>query len=206
MAMSMRRSSRVSLSRPRGADSSMTRDYPALVAATRRAQRVVGAPMVSWDPTWGSVARKLPGGHMADVANTDNGGLRSDRSVELRVAAKLENLAVLRALVAAVGTFEDLDFDAVADLRLAVDEACTRLIRSAVPDSTLLVVVDPRNDAVVIHASATCKSQDVLAPGSFSWHVLSSLTDDVRTFQDGQGPEERVFGISMTTRRASSLR
>jgi serine/threonine-protein kinase RsbW len=143
---------------------------------------------------------------MADVANTDNGELRSDRSVELRLAAKLENLAVLRTLVAAVGTFEDLDFDAVADLRLAVDEACTRLIRSAVPDSTLLVVVDPRNDVVVIHASATCKSQDVLAPGSFSWHVLSSLTDDVRTFQDGQGPEERVFGISMTTRRASSLR
>jgi len=143
---------------------------------------------------------------MADVANTDNGQLRSGRSVELRVAATLENLAVLRTLVAAVGTFEDLDFDAVADLRLAVDEACTRLIRSAVPDSTLLVVVDPRKDAVVIHASATCKSQDVLAPGSFSWHVLSSLTDDVRTFQDGQGPEERVFGISMTTRRASSLR
>src|SRR6201990_2159298 len=125
MAMSMRRSSRVSLSRPRGADSSMTTDYPALIAATRRAQRVVGAPMVSWDPTWGSVARKLPGGHMADVANTDNGHLRSDRSVELRVAAKLENLAGLRTLVAAVGTFEDLDFDSVADLRLAGGEGWT---------------------------------------------------------------------------------
>ena len=144
---------------------------------------------------------------MADVANTDNGQQRSDRSVELRVAARLENLAILRTLVAAVGTFEDLDFDAVADLRLAVDEACTRLIRSAVPDSTLLLVVDPRDDAVVIEASTTCKSPDVLAPGSFSWHVLSSLTDDVRTFSDGQGPEERrVFGISMTARRASSLR
>jgi anti-sigma regulatory factor (Ser/Thr protein kinase) len=144
---------------------------------------------------------------MADVANTHNGQQRSDRSVELRVAAELENLAVLRTLVAAVGTFEDLDFDAVADLRLAVDEACTRLIRSAVPDSTLLLVVDPRDDAVVIEASTTCKSPDILAPGSFSWHVLSSLTDDVRTFSDGQGPEERrVFGISMTARRASSLR
>jgi len=142
---------------------------------------------------------------MAD-ANTDNGQLRSAGSVELRVAAKLENLAVLRTLVAAVGTFEDLDFDAVADLRLAVDEACTRLIRSAVPDSTLLLVVDPQADAVVINASTTCKSPDILAPGSFSWHVLSSLTDEVRTFQDGHGPaEERVFGISMTTRRASSL-
>ncbi|HEX9497418.1 MAG TPA: ATP-binding protein [Mycobacterium sp.] len=144
---------------------------------------------------------------MADVANTDNGQLRSGRSVELRVAAELENLAVLRTLVAAVGTFEDLDFDAVADLRLAVDEACTRLFRSAVPGSTLLLVVDPREDAVVINASTTCKSPDILAPGSFSWHVLSSLTDEVRTFQDGRGPEEgRVFGISMTARRASSLR
>jgi anti-sigma regulatory factor (Ser/Thr protein kinase) len=163
--------------------------------------------MVSWDPTWGSLARIMPGGHMADVANTDNGQQRIGRSVELRVAAQLENLAILRTLVAAVGTFEDLDFDAVADLRLAVDEACTRLIRSAVPGSTLLLVVDPRDDAVVIEASTTCKSPDILAPGSFSWHVLSSLTDEVRTFSNGQGPEEgRVFGISMTARRASSLR
>ena len=144
---------------------------------------------------------------MADVANTDNEQERSGRSVELRIAAQLENLAVLRTLVAAVGTFEDLDFDAVADLRLAVDEACTRLIRSAVPGSTLLLVVDPRDDAVVIEASTTCKNPDILTPGSFSWHVLSSLTDDVRTFSDGRGPEEgRVFGISMTARRASSLR
>jgi anti-sigma regulatory factor (Ser/Thr protein kinase) len=141
---------------------------------------------------------------MADVAKA-NGHTRSGRAVELRVAANLENLAMLRTLVAAVGTFEDLDFDAVADLRLAVDEACTRLIRSAVPNSTLLLVVDPQDDAVVIDASTTCKSPDILAPGSFSWHVLSSLTDEVRVFQDGRGPQEgRMFGISMTTRRASS--
>jgi anti-sigma regulatory factor (Ser/Thr protein kinase) len=161
--------------------------------------------MVSWNMTWGNLASTLPGGHMADVANTNNGHQRSAGSVELRVAAALENLAVVRTLVAAVATFEDLDFDSVADLRLAVDEACTRLIRCAVPDSTLLLVVDPQDDSVVIHASATCKSPDILAPGSFSWHVLSSLTDEVKTFQNGQGPEEgQVFGISMTTRRASS--
>ncbi|MGY4653217.1 ATP-binding protein [Mycobacterium sp. URHB0021] len=142
------------------------------------------------------------------MADATNNGLRySTRSVELRVAAKLENLAVLRTLVGAVGTFEDLDFDAVADLRLAVDEACTRLIRSAVPDSTLLLQIDPRDDAVVVDASTTCKTSDILAPGSFSWHVLSSLTDEVRTFSDGQGADDgQIMGISMTTRRASSLR
>ncbi len=145
---------------------------------------------------------------MVDSDIPDDGHLSADRSVELRVAAKLENLAVLRTLVAAVGTFEDLDFDAVADLRLAVDEACTRLIRSAVPDSTLVVAVHPRDTEVVVDASTTCQTTDVLAQGSFSWHVLSSLTDDVQTFQqNGQGPAEgQIFGISMTTRRASSLR
>jgi serine/threonine-protein kinase RsbW len=130
-----------------------------------------------------------------------------DNEVEFRVAAKLENLAMLRTLVAAVGTFEDLNMDTVADLRLAVDEACTRLIRCAVPDSTLVLVVHPREDELVIDASTTCTSLDIMAPGSFSWHVLKSLTDEVKTFQDGESPDEgAVFGISMTTRRASSLR
>lgn len=145
---------------------------------------------------------------MADVASHGNGHRQGAQSVELRVAAALENLAVLRTLVAAIGTFEDLDFDAVADLRLAVDEACTRLIRSAVPDATLLLVVDPQPDALVVQASTTCDGPDILAPGSFSWHVLTSLTDEVTTFSNGQSAsgDAQVFGISMTTRRASSLR
>ncbi len=70
---------------------------------------------------------------MTDADQRTDGRQRGYRAVELNVAARLENLAVLRTVVGAVGTFEDLDFDAVADLRLAVDEACTRLIRSATP-------------------------------------------------------------------------
>lgn len=130
-----------------------------------------------------------------------------EKQVEFRVAAKLENLAVLRTLIAAVATYEDLDMDTVADLRLAADEACTRLIRSAVPDATLVVAVHPLEHEVKIEASTMCTTSDIMAPGSFSWHVLSSLTDEVTTFQDGQAPGEGGgFGISMTTRRVSSLR
>src|SRR5689334_11904966 len=149
------------------------------------------------------VSRKLPGGHMAEDDAPDAGA----RSVELRVAARVENLAVLRTLVGAAATFEDLDFDIVADLRLAVDEACTALIRSSVPDSTLLVVIDPRDDQVVITASTRCRGDGVVAPGSFSWHVLTSLADEVRTFSNGQAADVgAVFGISLIARRASLLR
>jgi anti-sigma regulatory factor (Ser/Thr protein kinase) len=145
---------------------------------------------------------------MTDAVQAGRNQQRGDHSIELRVAARLENLAVLRTLVGAVGTFEDLDFDAVADLRLAVDEVCTRLIRSATPDATLAIVVDPRDDNLVVEASATCRTYDVVTPGSFSWHVLTSLADDVQTFHDGLDPAEPggVFGISLTTRRAGAAR
>ena len=145
---------------------------------------------------------------MTDAESQGSRVQRGPGAVELRVAARLENLAVLRTLVGAVGTFEDLDFDSVADLRLAVDEACTRLIRSALPDATLVVIVDSRDDELIVEASTACETFDVVTPGSFSWHVLSSLTDDVQTFHNGHEPNEdgRIFGITLTTRRAGSAR
>jgi serine/threonine-protein kinase RsbW len=96
---------------------------------------------------------------VSEGANDHDRGQRSPRSVEVRVAAKLENLAVLRTMVGAVGTYEDLDFDSVADLRLAVDEACTRLIRSATPDATLVLVVHPLEERLVVDVStASCQA------------------------------------------------
>src|ERR1700744_485292 len=155
-----------------------------------------------------SASKTLPGELMSDAGSRANHRQRGQRAVELHVDARLEDLAMLRTLVGAICTFEDLDFDAVADLRLAVDEVCTRLIRSATPDATLVVVVDPRDDELVVEASAACDTHDVVAPGSFSWHVLTSLADDVRTFHDGREPNETgsVFGITLTARRAASSR
>ena len=145
---------------------------------------------------------------MTDVGLRAEKRQRGHRAVELHVAARLENLAMLRTLVGAIGTYEDLDFDAVADLRLAVDEVCTRLIRSATADATLIVVVDPQDNELVVEASAECDTHDVVSPGSFSWHVLTSLADDVETFHDGREPNETgsVFGIRLTARRAATSR
>jgi serine/threonine-protein kinase RsbW len=137
-------------------------------------------------------------------AHTDHSRPRSQgQPVEFRVPARLESLAVIRTLVSALGTLEDLDLDAVADLRLALDEACTRLIRSAAENSTLVVDVEPREYDLKVSVSTTCVGDDILRPGTFSWHVISSLTDDVQTFRDGtpaDGPTA-VFGIAMIARR-----
>src|SRR3984957_11580736 len=156
----------------------------------------------------GNVGQTMLGGPRTVAAKRVKNQQRCEGAIELRVAAKLENLAVLRTLVGAVGPFEDLDFDAVADLRLAVDEVCTRLIRSATPDAMLAVVVDPREDVLIVEASAECETHDVVAPGSFSWHVLTSLADDVQTFQNGREPNATgsVLGITLTARRVATSR
>ena len=128
--------------------------------------------------------------------------------VEFLVPARLESLAIVRTLVSALATLEDLDLDAVADLRLALDEAATALIRSAAPDSRLTITVRPRENDLWISVSAPCVEDDVLRPGTFSWHVISSLTDDVDTFRDGAEIDNpaRVFGITMTARRLDTSR
>src|SRR5215211_2979404 len=147
-----------------------------------------------------------PGGHMSEAEAHSPNRHPLGQSVEFRVAAKLENLAVVRTLVTALTTLEDLDLDAVADLRLAVDEACTRLIRCSTPDATLVIGVVPHVSELVITASAPCMDEDILRPGTFSWHVISSLTDEVTVFHNGVevADQGRVFGITMTARRLVS--
>lgn len=129
-----------------------------------------------------------------------------ERAVELRVTPRLESLAVVRMLVGAIAAMEDLDVDRVADLRLAIDELCTQLIRAAIPNATLTVIVDPRDNDLTVRASTACDGADVLAPGSFSWHVLTALVDDVQTFHDGHESGGAVFGATLTTRRADAAR
>ena len=143
---------------------------------------------------------------MTDIHSDQTPGPNSERAVELRVTPRPESLAVVRMLVGAIATFEDLDVDRVADLRLAIDELCTQLIRASTPDATLTVVIDPHDDDVTIRASTACDSTDVLAPGSFSWHVLTSLVDDVQTFHDGHESGIALFGATLTTRRADPAR
>lgn len=140
---------------------------------------------------------------MTDIHSDRDTRSCSERAVELRVASRLESLAVVRMVVGAIATFEDLDVDRVADLRLAVDELCTQLIRSADPEATLTVVVDPHDDDVTIRASAAGDGAGALTPGSFSWHVLSSLVDDVEAFHDGHESDGggEIFGVTLTTRR-----
>jgi serine/threonine-protein kinase RsbW len=46
---------------------------------------------------------------MFESESSDTASVRSPKAVELRIDAQLENLAVVRTVIGAIGTFEDLD-------------------------------------------------------------------------------------------------
>ena len=102
-------------------------------------------------------------------------------AVEVRVAAEATQLAVLRAVIGDLAMRADFDVDSIADLRLAVDEACSSLVRVAAPSASLLCRFEPGDDHIGVTAEVL--STDTSAPrkDTFSWRVLTALTDTVHT-------------------------
>ncbi|WP_190822514.1 ATP-binding protein [Saccharopolyspora pogona] len=101
--------------------------------------------------------------------------------VEVRIAAEAAQLAVMRAVVGDLAMRADYDIDSIADLRLAVDEACSSLVRLAAPEATLVCRFRTGGDRLSVTAEVI--SDDAFGPrkDTFSWRVLSALADVVST-------------------------
>ncbi|GAA2346946.1 anti-sigma regulatory factor [Saccharopolyspora halophila] len=101
--------------------------------------------------------------------------------VEVRVPADATQLAVMRAVVGDLAMRADYDVDTIADLRLAVDEACSSLVRLAAEEATLVCRFLSGSDQLSV--AAEVRSTDAFGPrkDTFSWRVLSALADAVST-------------------------
>ncbi|QUH00738.1 ATP-binding protein [Saccharopolyspora erythraea] len=101
--------------------------------------------------------------------------------VEVRVAAEPAQLAVMRAVIGDLAMRADFDVDSIADLRLAVDEACSSLVRLAAPSASLVCRFHIHEGALSVTAEVI--SDDAFGPrkDTFSWRVLSALADSVST-------------------------
>lgn len=124
----------------------------------------------------------------------------ADRAISIEIASHLGNLALLRTMVAAAAAFDELDLDTVSDLKLAIDEACTRLIKSSIPQANLTVRLQFDSGLFTVTARTVCQSAaDVFPADGFSWHVLNALVDVLETFeyQDPADSVDRIVGITM---------
>jgi serine/threonine-protein kinase RsbW len=151
--------------------------------------------------------------HGRRIPHRGSGHTHGPRAVELRVPARVEALAVVRAITCCLADYEDLGSDTADDLALAVDEACTVLIGIAPPGAYLELVQDPRAHELNVRVSTDCDGVESV-PGSavlsgFSRRVLEALTERVDTFVDDTdyertGNPKPTLGISLTVRRRAA--
>jgi serine/threonine-protein kinase RsbW len=117
----------------------------------------------------------------------------SHEPVTITMPARAEYLHVIRTVVGSVAARQDLTIDAIEDLRIAVDEACSQLI--ATHGSTVTVAISPSPDGIEV----TCSTDSAVAawPPEGIQHTLASqvlrgLADDVAWDRLAAGPSIRV--------------
>lgn len=116
-----------------------------------------------------------------------------DEVVELRVPAHAGQLSLVRMLAQGMAARADFHLDAIADAKMAVDEACAELIEQADLGAFLRCRFRPVPGGLHVTVSTTTLSSEAPSTTSFGWHVLATLTESAWTaIEPGQGPSAVV--------------
>ncbi len=108
----------------------------------------------------------------------------STAPVELRVRAHFGQLPLLRATAETVTVLADFDLDAVSDVKMAVDEVCSELIRVAVGDADVVCHYDLVGDTLHVRIHTVTVTDAVPDEEGFGWHVVRTLTDSPAATHD----------------------
>jgi serine/threonine-protein kinase RsbW len=123
---------------------------------------------------------------------------------EVRIAAMPERLSVVRAVAADIAMREDFDLDEIADLRMAVDEACSTLVAVSAPGAVLRCRFRSQDGEVQVLATVACARSATPDLDSFGWRVLTVLADSATTWTspaDGSDPECHLMHIDLVKRK-----
>ena len=123
--------------------------------------------------------------------------------VKLTLPARPENVAVVRHVLGAFAESMRLPDELIEDLRLAVTEACTNVVRHAYPEGNpgaVEISIEPREERVKIVVADTGRgigaSSDTSGPG-LGLPLIAAIADTV-DLQSAPGAGSRM---AMTFRR-----
>ncbi|WP_345495753.1 ATP-binding protein [Nocardia callitridis] len=122
--------------------------------------------------------------------------------VEIRVAAAVSQLPIVRGLAETLVLLSDFTLDEVADIRLAVDEVCSNLIAVAAPDTSLHCRFTVGENELFVRVSAIAGKAGLPDERSFGWHVLRTLTDAVEANQDSFDSTASGYPTTVEFRRS----
>lgn len=124
--------------------------------------------------------------------------------MRVEVGAAPAELAPVRVVAADLATRADFDLDAVADLRIAVEEMCAALTTLAPPGERLNCLLSVRADRIMVTVQVATPTQVTVPQDSFGWRVLTTLADEVVTL-DGDGSDRPSVGIRLVKLRAPGV-
>jgi serine/threonine-protein kinase RsbW len=120
------------------------------------------------------------------------GGSLPDNEVQVRIPASRTGVNVVRTLVGDIAMIHDFDLDSVADLRLAVEEACGTLIARATPMGDLSCRLRAEPGRVDIFVTAPTHNGRLPGSNSLRWHILQTLTDSAQYWISGIGARRLI--------------
>ncbi len=135
--------------------------------------------------------------------------MTGERTVRLTIPARPEYISLCRLALAGISRTRALDDETVADLKLALTEACTNSIRHAYPqgDGTVEVVYDLLPDRLVIEVADTGSGFDLLernsgagdelTEGGLGMAIMRALADELELTPgaDGRGSRLRLVKL-----------
>jgi len=109
--------------------------------------------------------------------------------IEIRIPSRAEWVALARLAVATVAARMHFSVDDIADLKLAVAEACTNAIQHARESDTIVVTFRVQNDGLAVTVrdfgvgtqAETIRSRDLEEPrvGGLGVYLIRALMDNV---------------------------
>lgn len=118
-----------------------------------------------------------------------------ESSVLVAVPARPDFIHVLRSVTASVAARLDFPYDAIDDLRLAIDEACAQLLAIVDDGATLTVRMSATEEGLEVAATIHGSSASWPPPNaeeSLSWRLMSALADEARFERSDEGPALRL--------------
>ena len=127
--------------------------------------------------------------------------------IAVSVPARPEFVHVLRSVVASVAARLDFPYDAIQELRIAVDEACSQLLSTGGADaSTLRIRITPSTDGVELVASSDAVRvpwPPANAERTLAWQVIEALADRAAFEHQDGGPALRIAKSARPPRGAA---
>jgi serine/threonine-protein kinase RsbW len=98
-----------------------------------------------------------------------------DEVIELRLPAETQQIPLVRVLAQAVAARADYGLDAIADAKMAVDEACAQVVGTASPGAAMTCRFTVSPGGIQFAVETRTRAARPPSERSFGWHVLTAL-------------------------------